>query len=179
MLLILFASFIIAKQEMQRNTLLISAFGFLALLWLIFTTSLTIAIKFLPNNEILKFLIKERRIVGLYGFFFALIHITLVLNFFFRWDIEKAIFGNTYRFIGGIALLLLSLLAITSNNFSMALLKKNWKTLHYLIYIIIILALIHAANIGLIFMKNDYIKYGIILLSAAVLLYKFKNLFLK
>lgn len=50
-----------------------------------------------------------------------------------------------YELIGLIALWLTFLLYVTSNDYSVRKLKKFWKTLHYLIYIIIWLIFLHVA----------------------------------
>lgn len=48
-----------------------------------------------------------------------------------------------------IALIISTILTITSNNFSIKKMWKNWKKLHKITYVLIILALIHTASIKL------------------------------
>ena len=62
---------------------------------------------------------------------------------------------------GGIGM---SLLALTSNNFSVKLLKKNWKRLHYLAYFILFAGLLHAATI-----EGEYIQLIVVFALFVVL----------
>lgn len=91
-------------------------------------------------------LIKVRRMLGLYAFFYALLHfITYIwLDQFFDWkeiliDIPKRPFIT----VGFAAFILLIPLAVTSTNKMMRRLKKNWQRLHQLVYVIAMLGLLH------------------------------------
>jgi sulfoxide reductase heme-binding subunit YedZ len=91
-------------------------------------------------------LIKLRRMLGLFAFFYAVLHfITYIwLDQYFDWqgiliDIPKRPFIT----IGFISFILLIPLAVTSTNAMQRRLKKNWLLLHKLIYIIPVLVIIH------------------------------------
>lgn len=152
----------------------ISTFGFLALMSLIFILSIPVIVK-IRNNKFTTFLMAERRWIGIYTFFFALIHVILVYNFIFGWDINKLLNHPNKLFLsfGTIALIILTLLAITSNNFSVKKLGKNWKKLHMLIYLALLLALIHSFRVGLIYLKSDVVKILVLIVIALILYLKF------
>src|SRR3989338_6912453 len=133
-LIFLMGSFISNPQ--QRATIYISSFGFLALLSILFVLFIPIIYKLKKNNFtslLITLLITNRRWIGIYTFVFALIHVFLVANLFFKFNISKIV-ENPYRVLGLIAFVILVLMAMTSNDQSMKILKKNWKRLHFLIY---------------------------------------------
>lgn len=116
--------------------------GTWALVFLMFTLSIT------PIHLVFKqaWTLALRRLLGLWMFFYACLHLTtyLWLDYSFVWaDIYKDIIKHPYVLVGAGALLLTSSLAITSNQIALRLLKKRWKTLHRIIYLIAILALLH------------------------------------
>ena len=91
-------------------------------------------------------LIKLRRMFGLYAFFYAFMHfITYIwLDQFFDWmeiliDIPKRPFIT----VGFAAFVLLISLAVTSTNKMQRRLKKNWQRLHQLTYVIAMLGVLH------------------------------------
>ncbi|MEE9331268.1 MAG: protein-methionine-sulfoxide reductase heme-binding subunit MsrQ [Methylophilaceae bacterium] len=90
--------------------------------------------------------VQLRRMLGLWMFFYACLHITTYvwLDYSFFWDeIIKDIIEHPYIIVGFSAFVLTIPLAITSNNAMVRRLKSNWKKLHQLIYIIAILAILH------------------------------------
>ena len=90
--------------------------------------------------------IQLRRLLGLFMFFYACLHITtyLWLDFVFIWeDIIKDITKHP-RILAGFAAFILAIpLAVTSNSYMIKRLKTNWKKLHQLIYPIAILVVLH------------------------------------
>ena len=90
--------------------------------------------------------IQIRRLVGLWMFFYATLHvITYVwLDFNFMLDeIMKDVVGHPRILVGFAAFVLTIPLALTSNNYMMKKLKSNWKTLHKTVYLIALLAVVH------------------------------------
>lgn len=92
-------------------------------------------------------LIKVRRLVGLFAFFYALIHFTIFLVFDLELsfgDLTKEVVERPWITVGFTALLILSVLAITS---PMAMVRrlggKRWQAIHRLIYVAAILGMIH------------------------------------
>jgi methionine sulfoxide reductase heme-binding subunit len=116
--------------------------GTWTLVFLLITLSMT-PIRLLTG---LVWQIQLRRMLGLWMFFYACLHITTYvwLDYSFLWsDIAKDIIKHPYVIVGFTAFMLTIPLAITSNNFMIKRLKKNWKKLHRVIYLIAILAILH------------------------------------
>jgi len=109
--------------------------------------------------------IQLRRLLGLWMFFFACLHIiTYVwLDFAFLWDeILIDVFDHPRILIGFAAFLLAIPLAFTSNSYMVKKLKTKWKTLHQLVYPLAILAVLHF----LLLVKRDLtepIYYAVVL----------------
>lgn len=111
-------------------------------------------------------LIKIRRMLGLFVFFNAVIHFLTYVwfdQFFDINEIIKDIIKRPFITVGFTAFILLIPLALTSNKAMMRRLKKNWQKLHQLIYLIAVLAVLHFIWL----VKADYeqpIIYSVILL---------------
>jgi sulfoxide reductase heme-binding subunit YedZ len=135
---------------------------------------LTLAIT--PFSKITKIsLIKYRRMVGLASFFYALLHLSIFLidqQFNLNYILEE-ITKRPYITIGFSAFILLLLLAITSNNFSIRKLKKHWKKLHQLVYLIVVLVIIHFYWQVKSWMDIEPLVYAII--AVFLLGYRFKK----
>ena len=91
-------------------------------------------------------LIKLRRMFGLFAFFYALLHFITYIWFdqYFDWAaILKDIPKRPFITVGFSAFVLLIPLALTSTNKMMKRLKRNWTKLHKLIYVIAVLGVLH------------------------------------
>jgi len=91
-------------------------------------------------------LIKLRRMLGLYAFFYACLHFLTYIWFdqYFDWmEVIKDIPKRPFITVGFTAFVLLIPLAVTSNNKMMRRLKKNWVKLHKLVYVIAVLGILH------------------------------------
>ena len=92
-------------------------------------------------------LIRLRRTAGLLAFFYACLHFTTYIwfdRFFDVEDIVKDIIKRPFITVGFAAFVLLIPLAATSKNSIIKKLgAKRWQRIHYLIYLIAILAVIH------------------------------------
>jgi len=87
-----------------------------------------------------------RRMLGLYGFFYVLLHFLtwLILDQDLYWPgVLADIVKRPFITIGFAALLMLIPLAITSTKGMMRRLGKRWKSLHRLIYLIAVLGVWH------------------------------------
>ena len=116
--------------------------GFWALLILLLTLCLT------PVRLVwgVTWQLQFRRMLGLMMFFYASLHIAvyLWLDYGFDWpDIVKDIIKHPYVLVGASAYLLTVPLALTSNQYMMKKLREHWKQLHYSIYLIAMLAVVH------------------------------------
>jgi sulfoxide reductase heme-binding subunit YedZ len=87
-----------------------------------------------------------RRMLGLFAFFYALLHFTVYLSLDLEFNFGtffKDVAKRPYITIGLLALLLLIPLAVTSTNRMMRRLGRRWQKLHRLVYPIAILAVWH------------------------------------
>ncbi len=90
--------------------------------------------------------IKIRRLLGLFAFFYVVLHFVtyLWLDQFFDWsEIGLDILKRPFITVGMLAVVGLIPLAVTSNRFSQRRLGRHWKRLHQLVYPITILAVVH------------------------------------
>ena len=114
--------------------------------WTLIFICLTLAMTPLKRLTNLNIWIQFRRMLGLFVFFYATIHLlTYVgIDYRFKWEpIFDDVIKKKYIYIGFSAWLLLIPLAVTSSQKMMKLLKRNWKKLHRLIYIIAIFGALH------------------------------------
>ena len=91
-------------------------------------------------------LIRVRRMLGLFVFTYALLHFIVYVGVFQAFSahaIIEDIVKRPFITMGFTALLLLLPLAITSTNKMMRRLGRRWQTLHRLIYLIPMLAILH------------------------------------
>lgn len=91
-------------------------------------------------------LIQLRRMLGVYAFCYVLLHFLtwLILDQDLYWaGILPDIARRPFITIGFLAFLLLIPLAVTSTNGMMRRLGRRWKTLHRLIYVIVLLGIWH------------------------------------
>jgi methionine sulfoxide reductase heme-binding subunit len=114
--------------------------------WTLYLLCITLSITPLRRLSGWAWLIALRRMMGLFTFFYASLHFLAFLWFDHFFDVQAMLLDVVKRpFIamGFATFLLLLPLAITSTNSMMRKLGKRWKTLHQLIYLIIIMGLLH------------------------------------
>lgn len=167
------------QQQLGSNPLetLQHTTGKWALIFLLITLTVTplrqslnrfciyIHIRFGRRLEDWNWIIRLRRMLGLYSFFYATLHM-LVYTLFdislsMRWAIND-IQEKPYIGLGILSYLLLIPLAITSaSKIFMIMGKKRWQRLHKLVYIIIILVIIHfwwQTKVGV----YEYVPYALV-----------------
>lgn len=91
-------------------------------------------------------LIKFRRMLGLFAFFYAVLHFAtyMVLDHFFDFQaIVKDVIKRPYVTVGFTGFVLMIPLAITSTAGMIRRLGKRWQQLHRLVYVIAIAGVIH------------------------------------
>ena len=91
-------------------------------------------------------LVRLRRMLGLFSFFYLVLHFTVWLVLDLQLDFSNIlgdIAKRPYITIGFIALLAMVPLAVTSTNRWQRRLKRRWQQLHYLVYPIAILGVWH------------------------------------
>jgi methionine sulfoxide reductase heme-binding subunit len=114
-------------------------------------------------------LVRLRRMLGLYAFFYAALHFTtyLWLDQFFDWPaIAADIVKRPYITVGFAALVLMLPLAVTSTKGWIRRLGPRWKQLHRLVYAIGVLAVLHYLWL----VKADLLEPGIYAAILALLL---------
>jgi len=92
------------------------------------------------------FLLQVRRLIGIYAFFYALLHLLNFLAFDIQFDgalFISEVIDRPYITIGMVAFSLLTLLAVTSIHFLKRKMGKSWQKLHNSIYIIVLLVSVH------------------------------------
>ncbi|KRB92786.1 sulfite oxidase heme-binding subunit YedZ [Noviherbaspirillum sp. Root189] len=115
--------------------------------WTLYFLCLTLLITPLRRVTNWNWLIKLRRMVGLFAFFYATLHFTTFLWFDHFFDIDemlKDVVKRPFITVGFTAFLLLIPLAVTSTNAMVRRLGgKRWQWLHRLIYLIAPLGILH------------------------------------
>jgi len=142
--------------------------------WALYFLCITLAVTPLRRLTGWNWLVKLRRMVGLFTFFYALVHFIAFLWFDHFFDVAamlRDVVKRPFILVGFIAFVLLVPLAATSTN---AMIKrlggKRWQWLHRLIYVIGPLAILHFwwMKAG----KNDFaqpILFGAIVASLLAL----------
>jgi methionine sulfoxide reductase heme-binding subunit len=91
-------------------------------------------------------LIKLRRMLGLFAFFYATLHLLtwiVFVHFFEVTFMVEDVFKRPFITVGMAVFVILFVLAITSNRWSMRKLGRKWGTLHRLVYLAAIGGVIH------------------------------------
>ncbi|MBA6263044.1 MAG: protein-methionine-sulfoxide reductase heme-binding subunit MsrQ [Colwellia sp.] len=107
---------------------------------------LSLAITPISKRFKISLLVKVRRLVGLYSFTYALLHLTNFLVFEVQFDwllFLNEIIDRPYITIGMAGLLILLTLAITSVSALKKRMGKNWQKLHNWVYLAVIFVGIH------------------------------------
>ncbi len=123
---------------------LANVLGFLALFAYIITllpTILRIVFPRMKETGIPQWLLKHRRFIGILAFLLALIHGFLLVE---KRSIDFLDLKTYWIYIQGITtFIIFTVLAMTSNDWSVKKLKKNWKKLHQLTYLAMFLLTWH------------------------------------
>ena len=116
--------------------------GTTALTFLIITLTVTPLRRLTGRNEI----IRLRRMLGLFAFFYACLHLStwFVLDWFFDVASMAAdVLERPFITVGMLTFLLLLPLAVTSTAGMIRRLGKRWQQLHRLVYVAAITAIVH------------------------------------
>ncbi|HKU00960.1 MAG TPA: protein-methionine-sulfoxide reductase heme-binding subunit MsrQ [Paraburkholderia sp.] len=115
-------------------------------LWTLVFLCITLAVTPLRRLTGFSALIRFRRMLGLYAFFYAALHFTTYIWFDKWFDVAamlKDVGKRPFITVGFAAFVLLIPLAITSTRAMTRRLGRRWQTLHRLIYAIGVLAILH------------------------------------
>ena len=144
------------------------------LLFIIFTLSMSPLKKITKLNIWISF----RRMLGLFLFFYATLHMLTYVVIDYRLDLQsisKDIITKKFIFVGFAAWILLLPLALTSSKKAIIYLKDKWKKLHRLIYVIAILGVVHFMWL----VKHDLTEpliYAAIIFILLLLRFRFKKI---
>ncbi|MCY0388321.1 sulfoxide reductase heme-binding subunit YedZ [Robbsia sp. Bb-Pol-6] len=139
--------------------------------WALVILCVTLAVTPLRRLTGANWLIRLRRMIGLFAFFYALLHFVIYLWFDQGWNFGAMlhdVWRRPFIMVGFGAFVLLLLLALTSPKAAVRRLGRHWQTLHRLIYLAAGLALLHFwwMKAG----KNDLFEPKIYVAVVAVLL---------
>ena len=149
--------------------------------WTLIFICLTLSMSPLKRFTNLNFWVKIRRMLGLFVFFYATLHLLtyVVIDYRFDWQqITDDVIKKKYIFIGFAAWVLLIPLALTSSQKMIIVLKHNWKKLHKLIYVIAIFGSLHYIWLS----KTIFFKpmlYFVIITVLLILRINFRGIFNK
>lgn len=90
----------------------------------------------------------RRRALGLYSFFYASLHILIFLGLDYGFNFSQIfplLIGKLYLIVGVLAFSLLLPLAVTSFDYFIRRMGRNWKRLHWLIYPAGLVVILHYA----------------------------------
>lgn len=139
---------------------------------------LLITLSISPLAKMLKlgWLLQVRRLLGLYAFFYAFIHLVNFLFFELQFDFSlfiDEVIERPYITVGMLAFVIITTLAITSFNFLRRKMGKNWQVLHNYNYALVILVCIHFFWS----VKSEIIEPSIYFIMLFILLYQRKDKF--
>ena len=162
--------YLVAQDQLGANPqeALIRATGDWALRFLVIVLAVT------PLRELsgLSAMARYRRMLGLFMYFYALLHFLSYSGFDMGFDVADIVIDIAKRpfiLVGSLALLLLTPLAATSFNAAIrALGAKRWQRLHRLVYAVAGLAILHFfwMRAG----KNDFAEVAVYAALLALLL---------
>lgn len=139
---------------------------------------LLITLSISPLAKMLKlgWLLQVRRLLGLYAFFYAFMHLVNFLFFELQFDFSlfiDEVIERPYITVGMLAFVIITTLAITSFNFLRRKMGKNWQVLHNYNYALVILVCIHFFWS----VKSEIIEPSIYFIMLFILLYQRKDKF--
>ncbi|PUA17577.1 sulfite oxidase heme-binding subunit YedZ [Glaciimonas sp. PCH181] len=115
--------------------------------WTLYFLCIALAVTPLRRFTSWNWLIKLRRMLGLFGFFYAALHFTTFLwfdHFFDVTEMLKDVYKRPFITVGFIAFVLLIPLAVTSTNGMIKRLGgKRWQWLHRTVYVTAMLGILH------------------------------------
>ncbi len=95
-----------------------------------------------------KGILQRRRAIGLYAFLYTSLHILVFLGVDYAFNLAQLVpllFGKLYLIAGVVGYLLLLPLAVTSFDYFVRTMRKNWKRLHWLVYPAAMVIILHDA----------------------------------
>lgn len=90
--------------------------------------------------------VQHRRMIGLFAFFYALLHVLTFFWLYTAWQLSALLeefVQRPYITVGLVAFIILCLLALTSPHAARRRLKRNWQRLHKFVYVAALLTVTH------------------------------------
>jgi sulfoxide reductase heme-binding subunit YedZ len=118
--------------------------GRIAIYWMVATLAVTplytlTGLRNLPNR---------RRAAGLYAFLYTCLHLLVFFGLDYAFNLAQIwslVTGKVYLLVGVLAVLLLIPLAVTSFDYFIRTMGRNWKRLHWLVYPAVVVSILHYA----------------------------------
>ena len=114
--------------------------------WTLYFLCITLAVTPLRRLSGWNWLVRLRRMLGLFVFFYVCLHFTTFIWFDHFFDLQamwKDILKRPFITVGFSAFVLLIPLAVTSTNAMVRRLGRRWQSLHRLIYVVAVLGILH------------------------------------
>ena len=167
----------IAQRKLGFNPFetMIAHTGLWAMVFLLITLAITplrrwacfvckkLQLKFGKRLADWNFLIKSRRMLGLFSFFYLCWHAGVYLHLELQWDFQwllEDLQDRQFLWFGFCALAISFTLAITSPTWARRQLGRRWRQLHQGMYLLVLVAVVHVvleAKVG----EADWIYYGV------------------
>jgi len=118
----------------------------------------------------------RRRAVGLYAFMYVSLHLLIFFGLDYGFNFNQTwslIIGKVYLWVGVLAVLLLIPLAVTSFDYFIRKMGRNWKRLHWLVYPAVVVSILHyglAQKGDLFTLRGNILRPALWLLLTFVLL---------
>jgi len=114
--------------------------------WTIIFLLITLSITPLRRVPALNWLIRFRRMMGLYAFFYGVLHFTTYIwldKFFDLPEMIKDVGKRPFITVGFLGFVMMIPLAVTSTKWAIRMMGKNWASLHQLVYLSAIAGVVH------------------------------------
>ena len=118
--------------------------GRIAIYWMV----ATLAVTPLYTLTGLRDLLNRRRAVGLYAFLYTCLHLLVFFGLDYAFNLAQIwslVTGKIYLLVGVLAVLLLIPLAVTSFDYFIRTMGRNWKRLHWMVYPAVVVSILHYA----------------------------------
>lgn len=130
---------------------------------------LLLSLAITPLKQLTKksLVLRYRRMLGLYAWFYASLHLLVVLTYLLGWSgsvFVEEFSERPYMALGILAWSMMVPLGITSNRWAQRKLGKRWKSLHRLVYVIALVACAHFVWL----VRSDFgeaLIYSVVLLA--------------
>ncbi len=147
--------------------------GFLSFTFLSLALAVTPLKPLMTGNPFYATLVRARRAFGVSAFAFSLIHVLLQFGGIFQFDVARMLAQDLRNggmlSLGGLAFLILFILALTSTDYAVRKLGRKWFDLHKLVYLAYPFIIIHVVRIGVDFKDVNLFSGAFFVIATATL----------